>query len=55
MAAILMLGLALTPARAVPWQRASDAIDAHREELVVLGALSLFATMVFFLLVQVTK
>jgi len=55
MAAILMLGLALTPARAVPWQRGSDALDSHREEFAVLGALSLFATMVFFLLVQVTK
>ena len=50
-----MLGLALTPARAVPWLRAADELDAHREELVVLGALSLFATMVFSLLVQVTK
>jgi hypothetical protein len=54
-AAILMLALALTPARAVPWSRASDALDDHRDELGLVGALSLAATMVFFLLVQVTK
>jgi hypothetical protein len=54
-AAIVMLGLALTPTRAVPWSRASHALEDHRDELGVLGALSLVATMVFFVLVQVTK
>jgi hypothetical protein len=54
-AAMVMLLLALTPARAVPWSRASHALEDHRDELGVIGALSLVATMVFFLLVQVTK
>jgi len=54
-AAIVMLALALTPARAVPWSRASHALEDHRDELGVIGALSLVATMVFFVLVQVTK
>ena len=54
-AAIVMLGLALTPTRAVPWSRASHALEDHRDELGVIGALSLVATMVFFVLVQVTK
>jgi hypothetical protein len=54
-AGIVMLGLALTPTRAVPWSRASHALEDHRDELGVIGALSLVATMVFFVLVQVTK
>jgi hypothetical protein len=54
-AALLMLGLALTPARAVPWSRAARALSDRRDELGVLGVMSLFATMLFFLLVQVTR
>jgi hypothetical protein len=54
-AALIMLALALTPARAVPWSRVSLALEDHRDELGVIGALSLVATVVFFLLVQVTK
>lgn len=54
-AALLMLGLALTPARAVPWSRASRVLEDRRDEIGVIGAMSLVATMVFFLLVQVTK
>jgi hypothetical protein len=50
-----MLALALTPARAVPWSYVALALEEHRDELGVIGVLSLVATMVFFLLVQVTK
>jgi hypothetical protein len=51
--ALLLLGLALTPARAVPWSRASQLLEDRRDELGVMGAMSLVATLVFFLLVQV--
>ena len=54
-AALLMLGLALTPARAVPWSRASRVLEDRRDELGVMGAMGLVATVIFFLLVQVTK
>lgn len=54
-AALLMLGLALMPARAVPWSRASRVLEDRRDELGVMGAMGLVATFVFFLLVQVTK
>jgi len=54
-AALLLLGLALTPAWAVPWSRASRVLEDRRDELGVIGAMSLVATVVFFLLVQVTK
>jgi len=53
-AALVMLGLALTPARAVPWSRASRVLQDRRDELGVLGAMSLVATVLFFLIVQVT-
>ncbi len=53
-AAFLMLGLALTPARAVPWSRAARVLQDRRDELGVLGAMSFLATVLFFLLVQVT-
>ena len=52
---VVMLGLALTPTRAVPWSRASHALEGHRDELGVIGFFALVATMVFFVLVQVTK
>jgi hypothetical protein len=54
-AALLLLGLAITPAWAVPWHRASRVLEDRRDELGVIGATSLVATVVFFLLVQVTK
>ena len=53
--ALLMLGLALTPARAVPWSRAARVLDDRRDEFGVVGAMSIVATVLFFLLVQVTK
>jgi hypothetical protein len=53
-AAVLMLSLALTPARAVPWSRAARVLQDRRDELGVLGAMSFLATVLFFLLVQVT-
>lgn len=53
--ATLLLGLALTPAAVVPWDRASRALEDRREELGILGAMGLVATLVFFLLVQVTN
>jgi hypothetical protein len=55
LSAVVMLGLALTPTRAVPWSRASHALEGHRDELGVIGFFALVATMVFFVLVQVTK
>jgi hypothetical protein len=55
LSAVVMLGLALTPTRAVPWNRASHALEDHRDELGVMGFFALVATMVFFVLVQVTK
>ena len=53
--ALALLGLALMPARAVPWSRASRVLDDRRDEFGVIGAMGLVATVVFFLLVQVTK
>ena len=53
--AVVMLGLAMTPTRAVPWSRASHALEDHRDEFGVIGFFALVATMVFFVLVQVTK
>lgn len=53
--ALIMLGLALTPAWAVPWSRASRALEDRRDELGVIGAMSLVATLIFFLLVRVTS
>ena len=55
LSAVVMLGLAMTPTRAVPWSRASHALEGHRDELGVIGFFALVATMVFFVLVQVTK
>lgn len=54
-AALLMVALAVTPARAVPWSRASRVLEDRRDEFGVMGAMGLVATFVFFLLVQVTK
>jgi hypothetical protein len=50
---VLLLGLAVTPARAVPWGRASRALDGSRDELGVVGGMAIVATALFFLLVQV--
>ena len=55
LSAVVMLGLALTPTRVVHWSRASHALEDHRDELGVIGFFALVATMVFFVLVQVTK
>jgi hypothetical protein len=54
-AALVLLGLALTPARAVPWHRAARALEARRDELGVIGGTSLVAMVLFFLLVEVTQ
>lgn len=51
---LLLLGLALTPATAVPWSRASRVLEDRREEFAVLGGMGLVATVFFFLLGQVT-
>ena len=53
-AGVLLLGVALTPARAVPWRRVSDALDDRRQELALLGALGLVATGMFFLLAMLS-
>ena len=51
--AIFLLGLALTPAHAVPWSRASRALDDRREEIAVLGGMGLFATALLFFFVTI--
>jgi len=53
--ALVLFGLALTPEWAVPWRRGARALEAHREELGVMGAAGMVATVVFFLLIEVTK
>jgi hypothetical protein len=53
--ALLLLALALMPAQVVPWSRASRALEARRDELGLLGAMGLVATIAFFLLVEVTR
>ena len=50
-----MLGLAIMPAKAVPWHRASQILEDRRDELAIIGAMSLVGTMLFFVLVQVAK
>jgi hypothetical protein len=52
-AAVLLLGLAATPAWAVPWSRAARVLEGKREEVAVLGAMGLFATGLFFLFLTV--
>jgi hypothetical protein len=54
LAGVLLLGVALTPARAVP-SRVSRALDDRRQELALLGALGLVATGFFFLLAMVSS
>jgi hypothetical protein len=53
--ALVLFGLALTPEWAVPWRRGARALEAHREELGVMGVTGVVATVVFFLLIEVTK
>lgn len=53
-AALLLLGLAVMPAAAVPWSRGSRILEDRREEFAVLGAIGLVATVFFFLLGQMT-
>lgn len=54
LAGALLLGVALTPARAVP-SRVSRALDNRRQELALLGASGLVATGFFFLLAMVSS
>ena len=51
---VLLLGMALTPARAVP-SRVSRALDDRRQELALLGGLGLVATGLFFVLAMVSS
>jgi hypothetical protein len=51
--AVFLLGLALTPAGAVPWSRASRALDDRREQIAMLGAMGLFATALLFFFVTI--
>ncbi len=51
---VLLLGVALTPARAVP-SRVSRALDDRRQEIALLGALGLVATGCFFLLAMISS
>jgi hypothetical protein len=50
----LLLGVAITPARAVP-SRVSRALDDRRQELALLGGLGVVATGFFFLLAMVSS
>jgi hypothetical protein len=52
-AAVLLLGLAMTPAWAVPWPRAARVLEDRREEVAVLAAMGLLATGLFFLFLTV--
>ena len=54
LAGVLLLGVALTPARAVP-SRVSRALDDRRQELALLGASGLVATGFFFLLAMLSS
>jgi hypothetical protein len=45
--------MALTPARAVPWSRASRALEERREEIAALGGMGLFATGLLFFFVTI--
>jgi hypothetical protein len=51
--AVFLLGLALTPARAVPSSRMSRALEDRREEIAALGAMGLFATGLLFFFVTI--
>jgi len=53
--ALVLLGLALTPVWAVPWRRGARALEDHREELGVMGATGIVATVVFLLLIELTN
>ncbi len=55
LAGALLLVVALTPARAVPWSRVSRALDDRRQELALLGALGFVATGFFFLLAMMSS
>ncbi len=46
-AALLILGLALVPAYAVPWYRMSVVLEDHREQFAVAGAMTLLGAAVF--------
>jgi uncharacterized membrane protein YdbT with pleckstrin-like domain len=48
-AALLIFGLALVPAYAVPWHRMSIALEVHREQFAVVGAMTLLAAAAVFL------
>jgi hypothetical protein len=50
---LLFLGLALTPAWAIRWSRVSHVLEERRDELGVLGAMSIVATALFFVIVEV--
>ena len=51
--AAVLIGLALTPARAVPSNRAARVLEDKREEVAVLGAMGLLAVGLFFLFLTV--
>jgi hypothetical protein len=50
-AAFVLLGVAMTPAWAVPWSRAAHALAYHREHVALLGGAALL-TIAFCFLVQ---
>jgi hypothetical protein len=49
-AALIILGLALVPAYAVPWHRMSIALQDHREQFAVVGGMTLLGAGLFFAL-----
>jgi hypothetical protein len=53
-AAVLFLAMAIMPAGAVPWQRASRVLNDWREEIALFGGLGLLATGLFFLLAMLS-
>jgi hypothetical protein len=54
-AALLILGLALVPAYAVPWYRMSVVLEDHREQFAVVGAMTLLGIAVFLSLTLLSQ
>jgi hypothetical protein len=50
LAALVLLGVSMTPARAVPWPRAAYALERSREQVALLGGAA-FVTIALCLLV----
>jgi hypothetical protein len=52
-AALILLGVSLTPARAVPWPRAAYALERSREQVALLGGAAFLTIGFCFLLLRI--